>query len=176
MIVLQELGMFMSCLSVVGTNGNDIERSCKSSILEFKWVTCTVYRVRMIIMLSGLGYWGLWRPWCSLLSCWLAPQLRDSGWGLSSSRNSIMILLIRPPRYISNCNLNLYRFFGCLLTLENDCLLLRSTPPSWPYRQSWVVWGMWCITIPGSPVWVASWPTLLSSPSLSSSHGQGEAL
>lgn len=32
----QELGMFMSCLSVVGTDGEDIERSCKSSILEFK--------------------------------------------------------------------------------------------------------------------------------------------
>ena len=56
MIVLQELGMFMSCLSVVGTNGNDIERSCKSSILEFKWVTCTAYRVRMTdnVLRSGL--------------------------------------------------------------------------------------------------------------------------
>lgn len=32
----QDLGMFMSCLSVNGINGNSIETSCKSSILEFK--------------------------------------------------------------------------------------------------------------------------------------------
>ena len=32
----QELGMFMSCLTVVGNNGNPITKICKSSILEFK--------------------------------------------------------------------------------------------------------------------------------------------
>ena len=32
----QELGMFMSCLTVVGNNGNPIYKICKSRILEFK--------------------------------------------------------------------------------------------------------------------------------------------
>ena len=32
----QELGMFMSCLTIVGNNGDPINKICKSSILEFK--------------------------------------------------------------------------------------------------------------------------------------------
>lgn len=32
----QELGMFMSCLTIVGNNGDPIIKICKSSILEFK--------------------------------------------------------------------------------------------------------------------------------------------
>ena len=36
MMFCQELGMFMSCLTVIGSHNNSIDQSCKSSILQFK--------------------------------------------------------------------------------------------------------------------------------------------
>ena len=49
-LCFQELGMFMSCLSVVGVNGEDIEKSCKSSILEFKYDIVCVCCCKMIVV------------------------------------------------------------------------------------------------------------------------------